>query len=128
MATAGAGLALAQRLPSSSPAVTRSLLELLELLDQVAAEPPEQQVMDEVAASPGCLAHLAQLATDPSQDPETQRMALTVLAGPLLAANRCAVAAAVAPHAAALVQRLSPRPGATAWKLGTAWKVMTEGL
>jgi hypothetical protein len=113
MSTAGAVRALVQRLPSArSPGLTQVLLPLLELT----AACGEQQPIDELAASPSCLEHLAQLATDPSQDPGVQIMALGVLAGPVLATRPAAVAAAVAPHAAALVQRLSPRAGSPdAW-------------
>jgi hypothetical protein len=71
----------------------------------------EQQLFDELAASPSCLQRLAQLAVDSSQAPSTQRMALALLTGRILSISPGAVAAAVAPHAAALVQRLpSPSP------------------
>jgi hypothetical protein len=110
IATAGAGRVVAQRLPSStSPALTRSLLGLLTLL----TTGREQQLFDELAASPRCLARLAQLATDPCQDCSTQRMAMALLAALLPVTSRAAVAAAVAPHAAALVQLLSPQTGGT---------------
>jgi hypothetical protein len=112
IATAGAGRALAQRLPSSrSPELTRALLGLLELL----AACGEQQLLDVLAASPGCLAHLAQLAADPSQDPAAQRMALGVLGRPaLVQTSPAAVMAAAAPHAATLVRHLSPHAAAGA--------------
>jgi hypothetical protein len=120
--TAGAGRVVAQRLPSSrSPALTQTLFELLTSLSTC----EEQQVADELAASPGCLQRLAQLATNPCQDPEvarmplgvqgfaTQRMALELLTMPALVQTHCsAVTAAAAPHAAALIQRLSPRAAA----------------
>ncbi len=107
---AGAGRACTQRLPSSrSPGLTLVLLELATLV----AACGEQQLLDELAASPSWLGRLAQLATDPSQDPTTQCLALGLLAaGPMLEAHPSEVSAAVAPHAAALVQRLPPSTAA----------------
>jgi hypothetical protein len=103
--TAGAGRALAQSLPSSrSPELTWALLELFGLLSACG----EQQLLRELVPSPVCVAHLAQLGVDPSQNTATQTMALQLLAGPVLATSRSAVAAAAAPHAAAIVQRLLP--------------------
>jgi hypothetical protein len=102
---AGAGRAVAQSLPGSrSAALTQLLLQLLMTRLTTCGE---QQLLDELAASPSCLQRLAQLAADPSQDPCTQSSALTLLAGPMLATGPSAVAAAAAPHAAALVQHLS---------------------
>jgi hypothetical protein len=113
---AGAGRAVAESLSRSrSPELAFLLLGLLSNLSTC----EEQQVADELAASPGCLARLAQLATDSSQEPMVQYTTLALLAGPLLATNRSAVAAAAAPHAAAIVQRLLPRPAAgipEAWR------------
>jgi hypothetical protein len=113
---AGAGRAVAQRLPSSrSPAAALALMCLLGVL---LASDWDQPVIDELAASPSCLERLAQLAADPSQDASTHFMAVGLLAGQVLATVPSAVAAAAAPHAAALVQCLSPRAAAdnlTAW-------------
>jgi hypothetical protein len=78
------------------------------LLGLLLASGWEQPVIDELAATPSCLEHVAQLAADPSLDPYAQWMAVGLLAGPTLAAIPSAVAAAAAPHAAGLVQRLSP--------------------
>jgi hypothetical protein len=81
---------VAQRLPSSrSPAMTQVLLDL-------AAGGGGQQLCGELAPSPSCMARLAQLASNPSQDPVTQRLALGVLAGPMLMTSLSAVA--VVPH------------------------------
>ncbi len=108
--TAGAGRAVAQRLPSARPPeLTRVLIHLLGLL----TTGQEQQLCDELAARSGCLQRLAQLATDPCQDPATQRTALELLTMPALVQTHCsAVTAAAAPHAAALIQRLSPQAAA----------------
>jgi hypothetical protein len=104
---AGAGRAVAQRLPSSrSPAAALALMCLLGVL---LASDWDQPVIDELAASPSCLERLAQLAADPSQDASTHFMAVGLLAGQVLATVPSAVAAAAAPHAAGLVQRLSTR-------------------
>jgi hypothetical protein len=122
--TAGAGQALAQRLPSSrSPELIQVAIGLMAQLIHAGME-HKQQLADELAASPGCLERLAQLAADPSQDTATQMLALRLLAGGhMLGTSRYAVAAAVAPHAAALIQRLSPQAAAgdpEAWKVQLA--------
>jgi hypothetical protein len=122
--TAGAGRALAQRLPSSrSPELIQVATGLMAQLIHAGME-HKQQLADELTASPGCLERLAQLAADPSQDTATQMLALRLLAGGhMLGTTRYAVAAAVAPHAAALIQRLSPQAAAgdpEAWKVQLA--------
>jgi hypothetical protein len=104
ISTAGAGRAVAQSLSGSRSSTLAGLL--LELLASPAFD-GEQQLFTELAASRSFLERLAQLAADPSQDQTTQQIALTLLAGPMVVAGGSAVAAAVAPHAAALVQHLS---------------------
>jgi hypothetical protein len=108
--TAGAGRDLVQSLPTSrSPAAARTLL----FLDMLITAGGQQQLLHELAASPSCLGRVAQLATDPSQPAAAQRQALGLLAGPVMGASSpSTVAAAAAPHAAALVQHLSPRAAA----------------
>jgi hypothetical protein len=111
---AGAGRAVAQCFSGSrSPAVTRALIDLLGRLHIST----EQQLGDELAASPSFLQRLAQLAVDSSQDAYTQSSALTLLAGHMRATSPSAVTAAVAPHAAAIVQHLPPTANGTsqAW-------------
>jgi hypothetical protein len=116
LSTAGAGRAVAQSLPSSSDELTSLLLELL----YAGTEPPPgpggqgQQLFTELAASPSAVERLAQLAVDTS-DPHSARRALWLLAGPMVDVSLSAVAAAAAPHAAALVQHLSPRAHRTSW-------------
>jgi hypothetical protein len=103
---AGAGRAVAQSFSGSrSPAL---VLALLDLLMYCVAHGKEQQLFDELGASPSFLQRLARLAADPTQDPLVHMGVLGLLAQPmLLVSSRSAVAAAAAPHAAAIVQRLS---------------------